>query len=388
VPKSVSPGDPEPLAKYNKRLVVPEPDRFYSHGAGKPLLQAIVSIPQLALINLIAKGDRNLLYYQYHYNYHPIFILTRLVQILAGLVTVLLVYRFLLSVHDTRKALLGAAIMAFFPVTIQYFPNIHHDSILVPFMFASAYLFSRQKYAWAGLCLGLALASKNAAIVLPIVFFMAVAGELWQERRQETKTTEKPSPGRRITGLATTLLLALVVLLPFASPVSYVEEILTPLTDREFDHRGEDISKYTLSGQLATTGDETTSPKLRPEVQMLRSLLHLQHTGFFFMAIAILVLLQIPRAPLIQISFLVLLFSIPLGLVFGYYLNYRALMYVPFFTVLCVAVASNKHLLGFAILLLAVDIVYCIDPITTNLLHTTPLQEPFWAVMRDLLVTD
>src|SRR5262249_9105416 len=122
--------DPDRIAKYAQRLVVPEPDRFYRNGTGKPLLPAILTIAPLGVTQLISSGDRNLLVIQHTFNYHPMFILARLAQILSGLFTILVVYWILAREYDQTKAVLGAAVMAFFPVSIRCFPNLHHDAIL------------------------------------------------------------------------------------------------------------------------------------------------------------------------------------------------------------------------------------------------------------------
>jgi hypothetical protein len=91
-PISLRGWDPDRVAKYSQRLVVPEPERFYRLGAGKPLLPAVVSLPQLGLVKLLTPDRGSLLAIQHGYNYHPLFILTRLAQILSGLLTILLVY--------------------------------------------------------------------------------------------------------------------------------------------------------------------------------------------------------------------------------------------------------------------------------------------------------
>src|SRR5688572_6245195 len=43
-------------AAYRKRLIVPEPERFYARGAGRPLLAALVNIPPLALVALATRN--------------------------------------------------------------------------------------------------------------------------------------------------------------------------------------------------------------------------------------------------------------------------------------------------------------------------------------------
>ncbi len=66
---------------------------------------------------------------------------------------------------------------------------------------------------------------------------------------------------------------------------------------------------------------------------------------------------------------LVLMLSVPLGLVFGHDLTYRTLMFVPFFAMLAVDVGHTKPLLCLLTLLLFIDLVYAVDPITTTPIH-------------------
>jgi hypothetical protein len=68
---------------YESRLVVPEPDRFYRNGAGEPLLTAVIRLPGLALVRLLTAKGPDLLSYQFHWPYHPIFLVTRLQGLLG-----------------------------------------------------------------------------------------------------------------------------------------------------------------------------------------------------------------------------------------------------------------------------------------------------------------
>jgi hypothetical protein len=198
------------LTKYGQRLIVPEPDRFYSHGAGKPLLSAIASIPQLALLKLISPNDRNLLYYQYRYNYHAIFMVARLVQLLAGLATILIVYWILARECDQTRALIGAASVGFFPTVIEYFPNLHHDSLLAPFLVLSLYFFLKQHYKKAGLFFGLALATKNVAIFMLPVFAVQVIYNLMEARRAP-QVFDWKAILRKLTGSVKAVTIAVVL---------------------------------------------------------------------------------------------------------------------------------------------------------------------------------
>ena len=367
-PASVSRGDPQALTKYDQRLIVPEPDRFYKHGAGKPLLSAIASIPQLALLKLISPNDKNLLYYQYRYNYHGIFIVARLVQILAGLATILIVYWILARECDQARALIGAACVGFFPTAIEYFPNLHHDSILAPFLVSSMYFFLKEHYKKAGLFFGLALATKNVAIFMLPVFAVQVIYNLVETRRAASVFDWNVAL-RKLAGPVKAVVIGILILLPFANPISYASEILTPVTHRAEDLRGENVEQSTLSGRLGSQGHQAAAVE-RPSIRFLGLMLRLETDDFFFLAIAVVLFYSTRQDPLMWMSFLFLLMSLPYGLIFGYGLNYRSLQFVPFFALLIGRLIPRQYAIAFVSFLLLVDVVYCIDPITVNALHT------------------
>lgn len=368
-PDSVAKDDRQALEKYRQRLIVPEPDRFYKHGAGKPLLSAIASIPQLALLRLISPSDKNLLYYQYRYNYHGIFIVARLVQVLAGLATILIVYWILAREYDKTRALIGAACAGFFPTAIEYFPNLHHDSILAPFLVLSLYFFVKQHYKKAGIFFGLALATKNVAIFMLPVFAVQVIHD-FIEMRRAVPAFDWRTTLRKLTGPAKTVAIGILVMLPFANPISYAREILTPVTHRATDLRGENVEQLgTLSGRIGSQEHQGASVE-RPSVRFFGLMLRLETDDFFFLAIAVVLFYSSPRDSLMRMSFLFLLMSLPYGLIFGYGLNYRSLQFVPFFALLIGLSIPRQYAIAFLSLLLLVDVVYCIDPITVNALHT------------------
>jgi hypothetical protein len=70
-----------------------------------------------------------------------------------------------------------------------------------------------------------------------------------------------------------------------------------------------------------------------------------------------------------MVCFYLLLLMLPYGIVFGYGMGYRAALFVPFFTILCVDAALRKYLLTFAAMLLSIDFLYRYDPITCDSLH-------------------
>ena len=247
-PASVQFDDLASIEKYQARLVVPEPDRFYSHGAGKPLLPALLSIPQLSLLKFFGISTDRILNSQYHQRYDPVFIIFRLVQIFAGLISIFLVFKIVERKFNSERAYLAALIFAIFPVTIKYFPNLHHDAILVPFVLLAVYLQMVKRYVAAGFAYGLALASKNLAIILlpALAADVAIRGfRIWNEAGMETALAFLRT---RLAGLAIMGAVAFVTLLPFANPISYAQEILTPLISRPVDPRGENVSQWTLNG--------------------------------------------------------------------------------------------------------------------------------------------
>jgi hypothetical protein len=386
-PEPVARNDATAQTRYERRLIVPEPDRFYSHGAGKPLLPAILSIPQLALVQAVAPAT--LLEYQYAHSYHPIFILTRLIQILAGLFTLCLVYRILTEELDGQRALLGAAVFTLFPMTIKYFPNLHHDSLLAPFLVLSVYLFYRRKYLLAGVAFGLALAAKNVAIFLLPVFIAAILLSVVTARRANEDSSAQDHAGvlprvvPQLRGCAITIVIGVLTLLPFANPVSYASEVLTPLTSREYDPRGQNVEVYTFREQVSIENQESVSSVVRPEIQISSRLLRLETNDFFLVALAILMFWSKPRSQIAQMAFLFLLTSAPFGLVFGDDMNYRSLQFVPFFAIVCAHIAPKRGLLVLVAVLAVVALLYCLDPITTDTLHRPLDGRTLWETLFD-----
>src|SRR3954463_9844315 len=110
--------------------------------------------------------------------------------------------------------------MAFFPVSIMYFPNLHHDSILVPFALLAAYSFYRQQYIRAGVFFGLALASKNVAIILVPAFLAYLIWDAYAADRVGAVPRERSALMRGIKGLALVMVVGALTLLPFANPIS------------------------------------------------------------------------------------------------------------------------------------------------------------------------
>src|SRR5262249_24044544 len=97
------------LAHYQKRLIVPEPDRFYRYGAGEGLLAQLLRLPSLRLVQLLAGSGRVLLDLQFHRHYHWLFLVLRLQGLVAGALCLLLVQRILAREGPPDAAWLGTA---------------------------------------------------------------------------------------------------------------------------------------------------------------------------------------------------------------------------------------------------------------------------------------
>ncbi len=366
-PKRFEPDSAGALQWYQSRMIVPDPDRLYADGAGKPLLPQILSVPQLALLASVSSG-KQLLNLQYSVAHHPLFFLARLAQFVAGLVSIVLIYSIVAREFGPEKAWLGAAVFAFLPVSVQYFPDIHNDSIMVPFLIGSAYLLFKGRPVKAGVLYGLALASKNAAIFLLPAVVIYYAWEAYVLHRENDGRAAKEYLIGNAKAFPIFLLTAVVVLTPFANPVSYAVEILTPITHRAFDPRGENVERFTLSGR--TQGEEMEAA-VGPGVRAAQRVVGVRHVlGFdsIFLLFAILALflcLQVQKASLSRLSLAMLLMILPYGVVFQYNMSYRSLIFLPFFALLCVDVLDRRHLIGLAGLLFSATLLWTISSAST-----------------------
>lgn len=346
-------------AGYRKRLVVPEPDRFYAHGAGKPLLAAIANIPPLMLVALATRNGPDLLSYQYGYNYHPIFILVRLSAILAGLATLVLVYLIAERAWGRTRATLAGALFLAFPPVLLFFPNIHHDAYMVPFLLGAAWGLLRERYSLAGISYGLALAAKNTAILLAPAIAVFLLWKLWNAYRSGDRTVADPAAEKTARGVLVMALMGAVTLLPFANPVSYVQEILTPVTKRAYDPRGEDV------GQFRLVASQKIDSGVRGSVRLLQRLIP-WNAFLAFVLLGVLIAGPRLRDPTVALCFFFLLMIFPYGAVFGQGLGYRSLMFVPFFCLAAVRLSNARWcVLSIAVLALA-DLLLLVDPITAR----------------------
>lgn len=365
------PSDAEPrsLEHYQKRLIVPEPDRFFTHGAGKPLLPALLSLPQLALVHLATIDGPSLLELQLTRNYHPLFVLTRLVQMLAGLVSVLLVYAVCRQRMAEQKALLATAFYALLPMNIKYFPNLHHDSILVPFLIASTYFLLKKRLVISALCYGFALASKNTALFfLPFLLTLSLSGHSCQSVKPGRPALAR-SFFKRLGHPAMFAALAFVTLVPFANPISYCREVLTPVFGRDYDPRGEDVSSFSFhSRSMLSAKAKPNMSYVRPELLLVKRLFRLD-SSFVFVVLSLFLSSKMKSDRFTRTLLYSLLLLLPFGVVFGYTLTYRYLMILPFFVMVAADFATEKTLVAATILTGIYALLFLLDPINTDNIH-------------------
>ena len=375
-PQSVQRGDPNSLKKYQSRLIVPEPDRWYQQSAGKPLLSAVLSIPQLLFTSISYSGN-DILEIQFNNKVHPFFIQLRLVQILSGLISIILLYNIFRIEFSDEVGYLGAGIFAFLPLTISFFPDIHHDSILVPFIIASSYCLFKEKYIKGGLLFGLALASKNAAIFMLPAFFLYFLWIAYELKTQNNFNEACSYFFKKNKQLLIFVLLSIVTLAPFANPISYAIEILTPITQRDFDDRGaksdhigvkgEDVSRFMLFHDDAETENINKAGSV---FKIIRDVLQFRKTPGFksiFLLISILcVFLIIHSNPhnLVKLALVSMFMVMPYGLVFTYNMSYRSLLFTPFFAILCSGLLTRKHQVILMWLFLFLSALFCVELLT------------------------
>ncbi|HTZ69929.1 MAG TPA: glycosyltransferase family 39 protein [Acetobacteraceae bacterium] len=362
-PSSVKFDDPAAIEKYKARLIVPEPDRFYSHGAGKPLLPALLSMPQLAVAKALGITGDDILDAQYRGRPSLIFLVLRLAQLLAGLASVVLLFRILEKTFSFQRACLGAFVFATFPVVIKYFPNLHQDSILVPFVLLTVYLRLGGRFAAAGVAYGLSLASKNLAIIVApaLAIDLLIRGvTVWREEgAQSALAFLRP----QLTGLALMAAVAFVTFLPFANPVTYAEEILTPVISRPIDPRGENVRQWTVTGIV----DDTS--QLSPQVTFAQKFLYFNDLGFMFFVLAIGLAFQRKLTSIGRLSIIIIVIYLPISSVFGLTLTYRTLLLVPFFSIAVTELLQIRQLQWLSAATSVLALIYVSNPGRTDLIH-------------------
>jgi hypothetical protein len=361
-PAPVDGNDPAAVEKYQARLIVPEPDRFFHHGAGKPLLSAILSIPQLALARLSADRGR-ILDAQFNGYYDPVFILLRLVQLLAGLASTVLVFKILERTVDLEKACLGTLIFAMFPITIKYFPNLHHDSILVPFVLLTVYLYVTKRYVSAGIAYGLALASKNLAIIVLPALTADIAIQAFRVWKESNSTVAIAFLRTQLARMAISGAVAFATFLPFANPVSYAQEVLTPVISRPIDPRGENVGQWSVDSML----NERSA--LSPQVAFARKFLYFKDMGFFFFLLTLFLAIRQPLTDAARLSLILVAAYLPMAAIFGTDLEYRTLLIIPLFAIIAAELVRPAHLRWLAGVIAVLTVIYVSNPARTDFYH-------------------
>jgi hypothetical protein len=160
-----------------------------------------------------------------------------------------------------------------------------------------------------------------------------------------------------------------------------VSEILTPITHRRYDPRGEDSNALTAAEVIlappSTAPEHAFRSTPRIDVQLTNMAFGYVNIGFPFIAMAAVLLFSRRNGPQARMCLLVLMLSVPYTLVFGDLLTYRALMFVPFFAILAADVGRKRPLQCLVVLLLLIDLVYCPDPITVDALHYPANKDTF-----------
>jgi dolichyl-phosphate-mannose-protein mannosyltransferase len=353
------------LVHYQKRLIVPEPDRFYRYGAGEGLLAQLLRIPSLALFQGLAGSGRVLLELQFTRNYHWLFLVLRLQGLVAGALCLLLVHRILAREAPSDGAWLGVAWLAVLPPVLAFFPNLHFDAIMAPLLLLAATLFVRGRHVAGGIAFGLALAAKNTAVFLLPAALAFVAWEIAEAHRGGGWPAARERLRRRAVGLSVFSLMALVSLAPFANPVSMAREILTPVIAQPFDARGVDVGGFSLASRF---GVEPAAPGVVPQRRIVLMIRQLVGTNMRMLMLLIGLPLAWSRItrPLNRLGFFFLLLVFPYALVFGDGLGYRSLMFLPFFALIAAEVLGRRMLLATIAAFLLVDLVFVVDPISST----------------------
>jgi len=385
-PSDLASGEEKSEDRYRTRLVVPDPERFYMNGAGKPLLPALLNIPSLALVAAVTKDGPDLLKLQFGNSYHPVFLLLRASAILCGLLTLLLLYALARHEWGPEKAFKAGAFFLLFPPVLLFFPNIHHDAYMVPFLVGTVYAAFRGQFVLAGVSLGLALASKNTALLIVPVLAAYI---LWTSR-WEVATASHParlvSIQDRVVRLLKVGLVAFVVLIPFANPYSYAVEVLTPLTGRDFDRRGENIDQWTIAssmspkssrGGISSSGERFGT--VRNEVQVLQRLVPWT-VNLGFVIIGILACGARTEERLLGFALVFTLMAFPHSIIFGDALGYRSLMFAPFFALVMSYWSTSRWGWGMLAVMSVMAAVLLADPITVRGDSSPDPSQRWWSV--------
>jgi hypothetical protein len=220
--------------------------------------------------------------------------------------------------------------------------------------------------------------------ILQYFFLPAIAAYLlWKrfaDRAAHDSPVEGSSPSKDIKAAVAIAIVALVTLLPFANPVSYVHEVLTPVAGRDFDPRGEDVESFSLGAQI--TGEATSSSVTSSNVQVSKVVLLQQfvksivpwNTHLGFVVLAILACGPRIKDDVFAISFIFLLMMLPYRIIFGSGLGYRSLIFVPFLCIVASRMTTLRWGLSAAAFLAVVSFVMLLDPFAAQGLSRVVLE--------------
>ena len=133
--------------------------------------------------------------------------------------------------------------------------------------------------------------------------------------------------------------------------------------ERSHDPRGEDVSSFTLAEGRAL--DRQGDVDRGHSVQQLHRLV----PWYAFLAFVLLGILACGprlRDPMVALSFFFLLMMFPHSLVFGQGLNYRSLMFAPFFCLAAVRFSTTRWCVPAIALLALADLVVLADALTAR----------------------
>jgi len=365
------------IERYRERLIVPEPGRMYFRGAGKPLLSSLIIIPPLAIVKLLTFSGPDILDYQFNYRYHPIFILVRLSHIIAGFASIIILYRIMIKCNYSRdQSILCACIFSLIPVSIKWFPNIHNDAIMIPFALGSILLFLNRRYIYSGVMFGLCMASKNTAIFLPVALIPIFARQAWQAFNDRKISDIRMKLFNSWLKKCMLIAVATVAVLSiFSNPISFFREIAAPIIGREFDQRvlirekeAAAILAPSKTRYFSSQQNNNGLIELRPEIALIRKL-GLDNFMIFFAIFGIGLIISNKRNVIEQYSIIFLALAWPYQMVFGPLLIWRYLIFLPFWSLLIAALFKKRHAQILIAVLVLIDIVYLIDPVSTDGIH-------------------
>lgn len=99
----------------------------------------------------------------------------RLPNVIASLVSIVIVYAIALELFGRRAATLSAIFLTFSPFDIQFAPTAFTDPLMVTLAFASCLLALKRRYLAAGMVFGLAVMTKPTAVIFaPLLLYFAV----------------------------------------------------------------------------------------------------------------------------------------------------------------------------------------------------------------------